>query len=412
MNTLFISSVRPYPPGSGSPLRGWHNIRVLARLGPVSVFSFGEPHNVKVMPGIERWIHINEDEYPSGALSGPLRALRVVRPRQFPIQNEYVNDEINERLQAFIEETHPDVIVLSHWFNSLPRALRTFPRLIVDAHNIESFLLEDLVRSNQISDGLARRLQLFLFRKRERAMFRKAARVWVCSQNDADLLNRLDRGLSPPVIWPNVVDVDSYDDVRARTLPLPDDVASSKPTIVFVGYYPWWPNARAADVLIEEILPLVASRVPNVRLLLVGKEPTQRMIAAAERDSRIVVTGSVEDVRPYLAVADVSAIALTEGGGTRLKILEAFAAGIPVVSTSKGAEGIAAGHDREILIADTPETMADAIIEILNEPERVKDQVEAALALVRDSYSLQTLERQLAGALPGVEETQWQRSSA
>ena len=410
MNTLFVSSVRPFPPGSGSPLRAWHNIRVLATLGPVSVFSFGEPHeDTNVMPGIERWIHINDDDYPAHAVSGPSRALRVIRPRQFPIPNEHVNDELNQRLQEFIEETRPDVIVLSHWFNRLPRALRAFPRLIIDAHNIESFLLEELVRSNQLSGGLARRLQLLLFRKHERELFRKAARVWVCSRSDADLMSRLDPRLPPPVIWPNVVDVDSYEDVRARTLPVPDVVASSKPTVAFVGYYAWWPNARAAEVLIEEILPRVAMRVPNVRLLLVGKEPTKRMIDASARDPRIVVTGSVADVRPYLAVADVSAIALTEGGGTRLKILEAFAAGVPVVSTSKGAEGIAARHGREIFIADSPEAMAEAIIGVLEEPKRVQDQVAAALALVRDAYSLQFLEHQLTGALP---EGVWQRSNA
>jgi polysaccharide biosynthesis protein PslH len=218
-------------------------------------------------------------------------------------------------------------------------------------------------------------------------------------------LRRLGSGLPEPVIWPNAVDVDAYADVRSGRIPAPADVPTGRPTIVFVGSYQYAPNARAAEALIETIFPQVLAREPAARLLLVGRPPTQRMIDAAKRDPRVVVTGSVEDVRPYLRVANVSAVALTEGGGTRLKILEAFAAGIPVVSTSKGAEGIAAEHGREILLADSPEAIAQAILDIIAHPERYQRQAAAALALVRDAYSLETLQRRLVDALPALETT-------
>jgi polysaccharide biosynthesis protein PslH len=406
MKTLFISGTRPYPPRGGSPLRAWQNIRVLATRGPVSVFSFGERHaGADTMPGVERWIHINEDDYPERTLTGVARLGKLFRPRQFPLPNDHITGELNRRLRCFVDEIRPDIIVLSGWTTSVPDAVRHFPRLVVDAHNVESLLQEELLRVRQPAIGLVRRLQLLRFRQHERALFRRAARIWVCSRDDAGALRRLGSGLPEPVIWPNAVDVDAYADVRSGRIPAPADVPTGRPTIVFVGSYQYAPNARAAEALIETIFPQVLAREPAARLLLVGRPPTQRMIDAAKRDPRVVVTGSVEDVRPYLRVANVSAVALTEGGGTRLKILEAFAAGIPVVSTSKGAEGIAAEHGREILLADSPEAIAQAILDIIAHPERYQRQAAAALALVRDAYSLETLQRRLVDALPALETT-------
>ncbi|HEY5350303.1 MAG TPA: glycosyltransferase family 4 protein [Candidatus Lustribacter sp.] len=406
MKTLFISGTRPYPPRGGSPLRAWQNIRVLATRGPVSVFSIGERiEGADTMPGIERWIHINEDDYPERTLAGLARVGKLVRPRQFPLPNDHITGELNRRLRGFIDEIRPDIVVLSGWTASVPDAVRRFPRLVVDAHNVESLLQEELLQVREPPIGLVRRLQLLRFRQHERALFRQAARVWVCSRDDAGALRRLGTGLPEPVIWPNVVDVDAYADVRSGRISAPKGVPAGPPTIVFVGSYQYAPNARAAEALIETIFPLVLAREPAARLLLVGKPPTQRMIDAAKRDPRVVVTGSVDDVRPYLGVASVSAVALTEGGGTRLKILEAFAAGIPVVSTSKGAEGIAAEHGREILLADTSEAIAQAILDVFARPERYQQQAAAALALVRDTYSLETLQRRLVDALPPLETT-------
>jgi hypothetical protein len=222
MRTLIISGMRPYPPRGGSPLRVWQNIRVLATRGPVSVFSFGEREDaVASMPGVERWVHVNEDDYPERELSGIARVWKVFRPRQFPVRNDHITAELNRRLRGFIAETKPDVIVVSGWTHRIPDAVRAFPRLVVDAHNLESQLQEELLRERQGSLGFVHRLQLLRFRQHERALFRKAARIWVCSREDAAALQRLDPRLTDAVVWPNVVDVDAYADVRSRTLAAP-----------------------------------------------------------------------------------------------------------------------------------------------------------------------------------------------
>jgi glycosyltransferase involved in cell wall biosynthesis len=183
-------------------------------------------------------------------------------------------------------------------------------------------------------------------------------------------------------------------------LPAPGGLERNAPTIVYVGYYHYAPNRDAAETLIEEIFPRVLRQRRDARLLLVGREPSEAMLAAAARDARIVVTGAVDDTRPYLRLADVCAVPLHAGGGTRLKILEAFASGIPVVSTSKGIEGIAAVNGREVVIADDHDTFASAIVDVLSHPERYRAQIDAAFDLVRRAYSLDTLQRLLPLALP------------
>ena len=106
--------------------------------------------------------------------------------------------------------------------------------------------------------------------------------------------------------------------------------------------------------------PLVRDRRPELRLVIVGAQPPKQVLRVAR--AGYVVTGTVDDVRPYYHSALVSVVPLRVGGGTRLKVLEAMAAGTPVVSTSLGAEGLAVTHGKDILIADTPHAMADAVV--------------------------------------------------
>ena len=400
MRSLVISRQVPYPPTSGAPLRTWQNIRVLATRGPVSVLSFGPAvDGVDELPGVEDWEHVKDEEYPSGPAGTLARVRRLLRPMQFPLPNERVTSELNDRLRRCIARTAPDVVVLSNWMHAFPEALRDMPSVVVDAHNIEAPLYEEMQRAKALP-SLPMRLQFARYRRRERRLLRSAARVWVSSQEDAAAMARLDPSLAKPVLWPNVIDVDTYADVRTDVTALPSELEPGRPTIIYIGYYAYPPNGRAALRLIERILPRVAVHVPGVRLLLVGRDPTSEMSAAAADDRRIVITGRVVDTRPYLRAATVCAVPLAEGGGTRLKIIEAFAAGVPVVSTTKGAEGLDVESGRHLLLADDDAAIADAVVEVLQRPAAYRQQADAALRLTEERYSLATLTHALDDALP------------
>lgn len=403
MRTLFVSREAPYPLRSGAPLRMWQNVEVLATRGPVFAFSIGGANEVHgVPPPLSGWLHIDRSEYAQRPAHGLGRVKKLIRPRQFPIDNDAITGELNRRLRAYMRAVRPDLVVLSHWTDAYPDALKEFPSVVVDAHNVESLLARDLARVRERRRSLARIFENGRFRRREMKMFRQAKRVWVPSAQDARTVTQLDRSLPTPVVWPNTVDVESYDSVRRRTTPGVDGLEPNGRTIIYVGFFWYAPNARAAQQLIEHTLPVVRRTHPDARLLLVGKEPTPAMLEAASRDTGIIVTGGVPDTKPYLALSDVCAVPLTEGSGTRLKVLEAFSCGIPVVSTAKGAEGIEAIDGHEIVIADDPERFAAAVVDVFDDPNRYRAQARNALDLVRREYSRSTLVEKLDEALPAI----------
>jgi polysaccharide biosynthesis protein PslH len=404
VRTLFVLREAPYPVRSGAPLRMWQNIEVLATRGPVFAFSIGGPKEVDGAPSpLSGWLHIDRAEYDAKPARGIARLRKIVSPRQFPVDNDTITVELNRRLRAYIRSVRPDLIVISHWTDAYPAALKEFPSVVVDAHNIESVLARDLARAGVRRPSLVRTLEHVRFRRRELKMFRQAKRVWVPSEHDAQLVAKLDRSLAKPVVWPNAVDVESYASVRSRTTAPVVGLEPNGKTMIYVGFFWYSPNARAAQQLIAHTLPAVRRRHPDARLLLVGKDPTDFMLDAASRDRGIVVTGGVPDTRPYLALADVCAVPLTEGSGTRLKLLEAFSCGIPVVSTNKGAEGIDAANGREVVIADDPDRFALEIADVFEQPARYRDQTRFALDLVRERYSWTALAERLDAALPSLQ---------
>jgi glycosyltransferase involved in cell wall biosynthesis len=135
--------------------------------------------------------------------------------------------------------------------------------------------------------------------------------------------------------------------------------------LVFSGSMNWAPNVDGVTYFCEAILPLILAREPGCRVTIVGRTPPPAITKLAESHPNVSVTGTVADIRPYLWGAKVCIVPLRIGGGTRLKIYEAMAAGVPVVSTSVGAEGLPVTHGENVLLADEPRAFAEACLELL-----------------------------------------------
>jgi glycosyltransferase involved in cell wall biosynthesis len=151
----------------------------------------------------------------------------------------------------------------------------------------------------------------------------------------------------------------------------------------------WGPNAAAATFLATEVLPRIHLRLPDARLRIIGRDPSPEVRALAERPN-IEVTGAVPDVLPHLRDAHALAVPLEAGGGTRLKILEAFAAGLPVVSTPVGCEGIRAQHGVHLLVA-ARQHMAHALVTVLTNRLLAYALAERARSLVREHYDWRSI---------------------
>ena len=198
------------------------------------------------------------------------------------------------------------------------------------------------------------------------------------------------------------MNVANYDQVRLGECTPPQGLENKQRNLLFLGQMSYLPNTEAAELLINKIYPQLKKIYPDCRLLLVGRNPTQKMLEASKKDSGIIVTGTVSDVRPYLAAASVMVVPLLKGGGTRLKILEAFAAGCPVVSTAKGAEGIKAKDGEHLLIRDSFEAIVHGISQIWSDSLLGKKLAYSAYDLVKQEYSWEAVVQRVEQAIQEV----------
>jgi sugar transferase (PEP-CTERM/EpsH1 system associated) len=177
----------------------------------------------------------------------------------------------------------------------------------------------------------------------------------------------------------NGVDTEYFSPLRAYDNPY----AAGEQALVFTGAMDYWPNVDAVKWFAEHVLPRVRASVPNARFYIVGSRPAPEVLALANES--IVVTGTVPDVRPYLAHCVAAVAPLRIARGIQNKVLEAMAMGRPVVASQQAFEGIEAAPGRELIVADTPEQHADSVISLLRTPDTAMGQ--AARASVERRYS-------------------------
>lgn len=212
----------------------------------------------------------------------------------------------------------------------------------------------------------------------ERGACRRAAHVIAVSDEDAKLLRDL-CGISHVSAVPTGVDAAYFSRPAAR-----DADAFS---LIFAGSMDWMPNVDGMLWFVREVMPLIRRQVPQCLLTIAGRRPAAAIRRLSAVDSGIRVTGTVEDMRPYLWSAGVSIVPIRIGSGTRLKIYESMAAETAVVSTSIGAEGLGVSSPDTIRIADAPEDFAGACVELLTDPNVRARQTAAAFRLVSENFS-------------------------
>jgi glycosyltransferase involved in cell wall biosynthesis len=228
-------------------------------------------------------------------------------------------------------------------------------RRVLDLHNVESALVHSYARVGRGPRGLVAHAEAIALRAMERTVLPSFDTVVVVSERER---HRLPTGADDVIVCPNGRDPDPSG-------PLPP---APTPTAAFVATLGWAPNVDAALWFGHEVWPEVHRRCPAARLLLVGRDPAASVRALASPS--LEVSGTVSDVRPYLAQARVAVAPLRSGGGTRLKILEALDAGRPVVATSVAVDGLEDLIGEGVVVADDPGSMIEAVSGLLEDPER------------------------------------------
>jgi glycosyltransferase involved in cell wall biosynthesis len=315
---------------------------------------------------------------------GPAKLLRGVTGRwPLPILN-YTSEEMRSAVRRLVDSTHYDAIHLDS-IHMMRYASTQRGRVIYNWHNIESEALRRYAAAVTSAPRrwyalqTAAKLELL-----EREMLQKAFGHVVCSARERDRLLQIASKARIAVIH-NGVDMQYFASAGAGT--------SARRNLVFVGAMDYYPNTEAAASFTQLIWPRVRAKMPDTRLLIVGANPGASVRALAGVPG-VEVTGTVTDVRPYYRDALAAIVPLRTGGGTRLKILEAMAAGVPVISTPLGAEGLEVTPGKDILIAglDDAEQWAGHVLRV-SEPtdETRKALVSAALELTQARYNWETL---------------------
>lgn len=357
MNILFISRCPPYPLHLGDRLILWHLARELSQRG----------HTLDVL-AFTQYPTDNDEKQHYAAFFREIYLLpetrrtpfhylqRVLFPKsRFPQRaGQAWSTSMWHAIEQQLNRQQYDVV---HLFGSVQvyeffHVLRGLPTIITPYESYSLYLQRAIAKQNSIINQARRIIAMQL----ERWMFAPYARTIVVAQPDKDELLRLNPDLSVEVIS-NGIDLDFFTGGER----IPESAA-----LLFVGNYEYPPNVEAAFLLANHILPQVHQALPEAKLLLVGNAPPPELIAL--NSDFITVTGRVPDIRPYQAQATAFVCPLQTGAGIKNKVLEALAAGVPVVATSISADGIAVEHDHSVIIAEV-DHFAEEVIRLLRDTE-------------------------------------------
>ena len=384
MRILLLTQVVPFPPDSGPKIKTHNVLRYLAQHHEVHLVSFARS-------AVEEQHAQTLLRYCSTVTTVPLHRSRtrdalclassLIRGRSFLIarDNSAAMRKVIRDLVARqqFDAVHADQLSMAQFAEHLPVPLR-----VLDEHNAVWTIVKRAAAreawgpSRMLAEVEWRRLRAY-----EGDVCGRFDRVTVVSEEDGQALDRATGRVLTTFTIPIAVDVDEFA-FAPRT-------AQSRHVVsVATMFYP--PNVEGVYWFATEVFPRVRASLPDVEFRIVGSRPPNSIRKLATPDSGISVLGYIAELEPVLAECAVMIVPVHSGSGMRVKILEAFARGVPVVSTTIGVEGIEAQPDQHLLVADEPEDFAQAVIRLVTRADEAARLARAGRALVEARYDWRT----------------------
>jgi len=389
MRILWVKVGGLWPLNTGGRLRSFNIVSELSRSHRVTLLTTHSPEEdpktlVAQLPQCERVISVPCDVPKQGSVRFGLALVRSWL-------SHYPVDLWKWRVPALLHEVRRHLasrgfdLCVADFLTAIPNVPLAGPiPIILFEHNAEHVIWTRL--SQLETRALYRPLLALESKKMRRFETQACARVSLTiavSEADREVLAADAPGAKVRSISTGV-DVSYFTPNGAHELPA---------GLVFTGAMDWYPNEDAMLYLVEAILPLIRREVAQASLVVVGRNPSPRLRTAAA-GAGVHVTGTVDDVRPYVADAAVYVVPLRIGGGTRLKIFEALAMGKAVVSTMVGAEGLPLIPGEHFIQADGPADFAKAVVSLLRNPVRRRELGVAGRRLVEERYSWPSVARE------------------
>jgi polysaccharide biosynthesis protein PslH len=392
MKILWVKTDFLHPTTRGGQIRTLEMLKALHRSHEIHYVAFDDGANPE---GPRRSGEYSSRAYLVPHVVPPRRSIRfagqLVRGLVSPLPvavARYVSVHMKRQIELLLSQEKFDSLVCDFLFPA--RNIPDIGRAVLFQHNVESMIWQRHAQEarNPVKKSYFR-LQSRRMQRFEGDICRRAGHIVAVSEIDAAAMRQL-FGAERISSVATGVDIDYF---------APPPNQESKGDLIFVGSMDWLPNIDAVQYFAAEILPFIHKERPECRVIIAGRRPTPALQDLACREPRIVLTGTVPDVRPYLWGSTVSIVPLRIGGGTRLKIFEAVAAKLPVVSTSVGAEGLPLEHEKQILIADTPDAFARACLRLLSGSEARRKIAADAWEFIAGRFSWDAVTRVFESAL-------------
>jgi len=395
MRVLIVDEELPYPPDSGKRLRTWNLVKRLAKRHEIVYLARDSRSVLEGCPEVEVACVDEPVTRQRGVRFYAELAANVVSPLPYVV-TRHSSNTFRNAVDSLVSSRTFD-LVHCEWTPYAHNMLHLAGRipLMLMTHNVESLIW---ARSYAMAKNPAKKayigLQWLKMERFEASACRRFDEVGCVSEEDA-LVMRDRFGCRNVAVVPNGVDPDYF---------APGGTAPSPHSMVFTGSMDWRPNQDGIGWFVKEVLPLVRKNLPDASLDVVGRNPPTDLTRLWLSQEGVTVSGTVPDVRPHIARASLYVTPLRVGGGSRLKILEALAMGLPVLSTTVGAEGLQLCDGEHLVLRDDPQSFARQAVAMLAEPERYVDMARRGRERVLEQYGWD-------GIAPRLEKS-WERAVA
>lgn len=386
MRVLFLAHRIPYPPNKGDKIRSFHILKRLAERHEVYLGCLVDQEaDLEFVPYLRKLVERVELARLHPRFARVKSLLAVLRGRSLSVSYFY-SSSLQSKLDAIVRSCGIEAIFCSsspmaeYVFRSRHRDVFCSALRVMDLIDVDSEKWLQYAAHRPFWERWLYRYEGRALATYESRILRAFDEVLVVSEAERNLLAGREGAVARVTAMSNGVDLQYFSPLHGG------EVLSREPLLVFTGVMDYWPNVDGMRWFIERVLPRIRAAVPSVRLVIVGSRPNAevRRLAAA---AGVTVTGSVDDVRSYLAAASVSVVPLRVARGIQNKVLEAMAMGKPVVSTPAALEGLQAIPGRDLIVAADDREFADAVVALLSDPSRAAALGRNARARVECAYS-------------------------
>ncbi len=378
-----ITPYLPYPLVSGGQIRTYNLLKNLHKEHEITLISFiRENQENSYLPELKKY---TKNVYTFKKLK-PFSLVNIFKAgfTSYPaLMTMYLSKKVENLIGKISEKENFDLIHAETFYvmSNIPQFVK-IPKLLVE-QTIEYKVYQSFVNSIKFLP-LKKLLNIDVakIKKWETYYWKVAEKVITMSAKDKNVVKNEVKNNDVDVV-PNGVDTESFFKIEK---------IKGEKLVLFLGNFKWIQNKEAILYLRDKIWPLISKKLPSAKLWIVGRNPSREVLEMASEKVKIE---SVEDIREVFKHASVLLAPMLSGGGTRYKILEAMASSTPVVATSLGVEGLDVKHNQTVFIGETPESLADLTVQILQNDSLARQVVENAKNLIAKEYNWQDIAAKL-----------------